>query len=109
MEWRLRRVAARQSQTLWPPSLRPFVSLCRCCVERKRGRITRVKYWEIIGDNLSKAGWSWGCVSAVDSNARTIRIADAHRGHGKRFVVRGDEKLTAHRRSEGVKPDTDFW
>jgi hypothetical protein len=27
-----------------------------------------VKYWEIIADNLSKAGWSWGCVSAIDSN-----------------------------------------
>src|SRR5438094_8219057 len=26
-----------------------------------------VKYWEIIADNLSKAGWSWGCVSAVNS------------------------------------------
>jgi CRISPR-associated endonuclease/helicase Cas3 len=26
-----------------------------------------VKYWEIIIENLSKAGWSWGCVSAVDS------------------------------------------
>jgi len=22
--------------------------------------IVRVKYWEIIADNLSKAGWSWG-------------------------------------------------
>ena len=50
---------------------------------------------EIIADNLSKAGWSWGCVSAVDSNGRTIWIADAHRGDGKRFVVRADEKLTA--------------
>jgi hypothetical protein len=38
------------------------------------------KYWEIIADNLSKAGWSWGCVSAIDSNGRTIWIADAHRG-----------------------------
>ena len=28
--------------------------------------------WEIIADNLSKAGWSWGCVSAIDSNGRTI-------------------------------------
>jgi hypothetical protein len=27
-----------------------------------------------------KAGWSWGCVSAIDSNGRTIWIADAHRG-----------------------------
>jgi hypothetical protein len=55
----------------------------------------RVKSWEIIADNLSKAGWSWGCVSAIDSNGRTIWIADAHRDDGKRFVVHADEKLTA--------------
>ena len=54
-----------------------------------------LNYWKIIADNLSKAGWSWGCVSAIDSNGRTIWIADAHRGDGKRFVVRADEKLTA--------------
>ncbi len=53
------------------------------------------RYWEIIADNLSKAGWSLGCVSAIDSNGRTIWIADAHRGDGKRFVVHADEKLTA--------------
>jgi hypothetical protein len=65
-------------------------------VEVKRRRSRRVKrYWEIIADNLSKAGWSVGCVSIVDSNGRTIWIADAHRGDGKRFVVRADEKLTA--------------
>ena len=46
-----------------------------------------VKYWEIIADNLSKAGWSWGFGSAVDSAGRTIWIADAHRDDGKRFVV----------------------
>ena len=55
----------------------------------------RVKYWEIIADNLSKAGWSWGCVSAVDSQRRTIWIVDAHRGDGKHFIVQADEKLTA--------------
>jgi hypothetical protein len=49
----------------------------------------------IIADNLSKAGWSWGCVSALDSSGRTIWIADAHRGDGKRFIVRADELLTA--------------
>ena len=54
-----------------------------------------VKDWEIIGDNLKKAGWTWGCVSAVDANGRTIWIADAHRGDGKRFIVRADQKLTA--------------
>jgi hypothetical protein len=50
---------------------------------------------EIIADNLSKSGWSWGCVSAINSNGRKIWIADAHRGDGKRFIVRADEKLTA--------------
>jgi hypothetical protein len=54
-----------------------------------------VKYWETIADNLSKAGWSWGCVATVDSNGRTIFVADAHRDDGKRFVVHADEKLTA--------------
>jgi hypothetical protein len=54
-----------------------------------------VKYWEIIADNLSKAGWSWDCVSAFDSQGRTIWIADAHCGDAKRFIVRADEKLTA--------------
>jgi hypothetical protein len=65
-------------------------------VEKKRGTIpARVKYWEIIADNLSKAGWSWGRVAAVDSRGRTIWIVDAHRDDGKRFVVHADEKLTA--------------
>jgi hypothetical protein len=53
------------------------------------------KYREIIADNLSKAGWSWGCVSAIDSSGRTIWIADAHRDDGRRFVEHADEKLTA--------------
>jgi hypothetical protein len=44
-----------------------------------------VKYWEIIADNLKKAGWSLGWVSAVDSQGRTIWIADAHRGDGTAF------------------------
>jgi hypothetical protein len=71
------------------------MSLCHCRAENKRGLIDSVKYWELIADNLSKAGWSWGCVSAVDTNGRTIWIVDAHRDYGKRFVVRADEKLTA--------------
>ena len=54
-----------------------------------------MKYWEIIADNLSKAGWTWGCVSARDLEGRTIWIADAHRDDGKRFIVRADEKLSA--------------
>jgi hypothetical protein len=53
-----------------------------------------VKYWETIAGRLSKTGWSLGCVSAVDSQGRTIWIVDAHRD-GKRFVVRADEILIA--------------
>jgi hypothetical protein len=44
---------------------------------------------------LPKAGWSYGYVSAVDSQGRTIWIVDAHRDDGKRFIVHADEKLTA--------------
>ena len=53
-----------------------------------------MKYWELIADRLSKAGWSLGWVSAFDLEGRTIWIVDAH-GYGKRFIVRADEKLTA--------------
>jgi hypothetical protein len=54
-----------------------------------------IYYCEIIADNLSPAGWNLGWFSAVDSNGRTIWIADGHRDDGKRFVVRADEKLSA--------------
>jgi hypothetical protein len=50
---------------------------------------------EIIANRLNEAGRSLGRVSAVDSQGRTIWIADAHRDDGKRFVVHADEKLTA--------------
>ena len=52
-------------------------------------------YWEIIADNLSASGWSWGCVSAVTREGRIIWVADAHRDDEQRFVVRADEILTA--------------
>jgi len=34
-------------------------------------------------------------VSLKIAEARTIWIADAHRGDGKRYVLRAEEKLTA--------------
>jgi hypothetical protein len=71
------------------------IAFLLCESQQGRAQSPRMNYWEIIADNLSKAGWSWGCVSAVDSEGRTIWIAHAHRGDGKRFVVRADEKLTA--------------
>jgi len=46
----------------------PFETpLCYCAATTDENIMERVKYCEIIADNLSKAGWSWGCVSALDS------------------------------------------
>jgi len=42
-----------------------------------------MKSWEIIADNLKKAGWSCGWVSALDCEGQTIWIVDAHRDDGK--------------------------
>jgi len=65
------------------------------CGAQKRQKSRRVKYWEIIADNLSQADWSWGCLSAIELPTANNLVVDAHRGDGKRFVVRADEKLTA--------------
>ena len=51
--------------------------------------------FHVAGGGCIKAGWSYGYVSALDRNGRTIWIADAHRDDGKRFIVRADELLTA--------------
>ena len=39
-----------------------------------------------MADNLHKAGWSFGWVSDLDFEERTIWIVDAD-GYGKRFIV----------------------
>jgi hypothetical protein len=55
-----------------------------------------VKNWKIVADKiLSKAGWSYGYVSALDRQGRMIWIVDAHRGDGRRFIVRAEEKPSA--------------
>lgn len=66
-----------------------------------------MKYWEIIADRLSKSGWSWGCVAAVNHEGRGIFVVDAHRDDGKRYVVRSDEKLTAFLQAEQITRDAD--
>jgi hypothetical protein len=52
-----------------------------------------VKCWEIIANNLSPAGWSWGYCSTVTKNG-WCWIVDARRD-GKRHIVDADELLTA--------------
>ena len=68
-----------------------------------------MKYLEIIADNLSKAGFSWGCVSALDCEGRTIFVADAHRDDEKRFIVHADEKLSAFVELEREALTTTFY
>ena len=56
----------------------------------------RMKYWEIIAGNLSKAPVGVGAASQrLIPTGRPIWIADTHRGGAKRFVVHAGEKLTA--------------
>src|SRR4029453_2679484 len=79
-----------------PASFAPVhIILSLLCGEQKRHNSINVKFWEVIADNLSNAGWSWGCVATVDSNGQRIFVADAHRDNGKRFIVTADEKLRA--------------
>jgi hypothetical protein len=80
---------------MFPASSAPVhIILALPCGEQK-GQNRSVQYWEVVSDKLSKAGWSLGWVSAVDSEGRMLWIVDAHRDDGKRFVVRSDEILTA--------------
>jgi hypothetical protein len=75
---------------------------------RQKSR-TFVKDWEIIADRLSKVGWSLGWVSAIDAQWRTIWIVDAHRGDGRRFIVRADEILSAFVELEGQVLTVSFY
>ena len=59
---------------------------------------TELKYWEIIADKLSAAGWSWGYCSAVTQD-RWRWIVDAH-GEGRRHIVHSHELLNAFMESE---------
>ena len=52
------------------------------------------KYWEVITDKLSAAGWSWGYCSAVTRHGWRW-IVDANKGDGRRYIVESDELLTA--------------
>ena len=51
------------------------------------------KYWEIVPDKLSAAGWSWGYCSAATRDGWRW-IVGAH-GEGRRYIVHSDELLSA--------------
>ena len=57
------------------------------------GIMPPMKYWEIVADKLSAAGWLWGYCSAVTQDGWRW-IVDAHR-EGRRYIVHSDELLRA--------------
>ena len=83
----MRCVAIRSSKKLSPRPRRKTVKLNHAVLLRGVTLVDNMKDWEIIVDNLSKAGWSWGCVSAIDSNGRTIWIAEFDVANGTASVA----------------------
>jgi hypothetical protein len=53
-----------------------------------------LKYLESIADKIRKAGFSWGCVSAIDANGRPIWI-QTHITATESGSLCADELLTA--------------
>src|SRR5438034_10317379 len=65
-----------------------------CCTGiADSGIMPPMKYWEIVADKLSAAGWSWGYCSAVTPDGWRW-IVDAHRQR-RGYVLHSDELLTA--------------
>src|SRR5205809_909584 len=84
-------------------ALSPFISFSGCLVERKRGRIRRVKRcWRTVRDNLQKAGWNCCCISSTDHKGRQFWVMAAEREDAGRFIVHADQMLTALRELESV-------
>ena len=53
-----------------------------------------MKYWEIVADKLSAAGWTWSYCSAVTRHGWRW-VVDAYCGDGGRYMVESDELLSA--------------
>jgi hypothetical protein len=53
-----------------------------------------MKYWEVIADQLSEAGWTWGYCSHTTDAGEVAFCVDASRD-GKRYIVRANQLLAA--------------
>jgi hypothetical protein len=61
-----------------------------------------VKYWEIIIKNLRNAGWNCGSMATTDGKGRAIWVVAAERSDAGRFIVNGDQELTAFLKLESA-------
>jgi hypothetical protein len=69
--------------------------------------------WEIIADQIAKAGWSYGynkyLTDDKDSGeVRVVYVADAHRSDGHRFVSQAETLMTAFIELQKVLRDVDL-
>ena len=53
-----------------------------------------MKYWEIVADKLSAAGWTWGYCSLVTRDGWRW-VVDAYKSDAHRHIVHSDELLSA--------------
>ena len=58
------------------------------CSDPTRMRFT-VVFWEIIADRLHAEGWSYGIAEHFTKHGLLFCV-DAHRGNGKRFIVKAE-------------------
>ncbi len=52
----------------------PVIHFVIAAWRAKEAESARVKSWEIVADNLKKAGWSWGCVSVLRGERSGLRL-----------------------------------
>jgi hypothetical protein len=55
----------------------------------------RVKYWQIIIENLRNAGWNCSSMTTTDRKGRAIWVVAAEQSDAGRIIVRPDEKQSA--------------
>ena len=74
--------------------------------KRKKPQCARVKYWQIILENLRNAGWNCGSISITDHRGRQFWVLAAEREDAGRFIVNSDQELPAFLQLESaIKTD----
>jgi flavodoxin len=68
----------------------------------ENGRSDSMKYWEIIADKLSAAGFFVGLLQRGDQRWLAMDF-DARKGEGKRYIVHSDEPLSAFMELEATR------
>ena len=71
------------------------IQALRCIAGIHNERMPPLNYWEIIADNLKKAGWRCGCISSTDHEGQQFWVVAATREDAGRFIVHAHDMPTA--------------